>query len=45
MAYLGWQKDASKDIERAFGCLQQKFHILIKKVEYWGKDDIEPIIL
>jgi Plant transposon protein len=35
----------SKDIERAFGCLQQKFHILIKKVEYWGKDDIEPIIL
>jgi hypothetical protein len=45
MAFSGWQEGARKDIERAFGCLQRKFHILIKPIEYWFKDDIEPIIL
>lgn len=39
--YAAWQEACRKDIERAFGVLQCKFHILTKKNEQWYLKDIE----
>jgi hypothetical protein len=33
---------AHKEIERAFGCLPLRLYILIKKIKYFFKDNIEP---
>lgn len=38
--YAVWQESARKDIERCFGVLQRKFHILVKPVEMWKTHDI-----
>ena len=42
--YAAWQEAARKDIERAFGVLQRKFHILIKDYELWYIADIGMIV-
>lgn len=34
LRYASWQEASRKDIERAFGVLQRKFHILVKKLSY-----------
>jgi Plant transposon protein len=44
-AYASWQEAARKDIERAFGVLQRKFQILVKKMEYHKKEHIKDIVL
>lgn len=31
--YAVWQESARKDVERAFGVLQRKFHLLVGKIE------------
>ena len=33
--YARWQESARKDVERAFGVLQRKFHVLVRKMELW----------
>jgi hypothetical protein len=35
-----WQESSRKDIERAFGVLQRKFHYLCRPVEGWFVDEI-----
>ena len=42
--YAKWQEAVRKDIERAFGILQRKFHILVKAIEYWFLGDISDIV-
>ena len=42
--YTEWQEAVRKDIERAFGILQRKFHILVKAIEYWFLGDIADIV-
>ena len=34
-AFAAWQEGARKDIERAFGVLQRKFHFLVNSIELW----------
>jgi Plant transposon protein len=43
-AYAAWQEAARKDIERAFGVLQRKFHILRKPFEQWHVEPIKDIV-
>jgi hypothetical protein len=42
--YASWQEAARKDIERAFGVLQRKFHVLVKKIEMWYVGDISSVM-
>jgi hypothetical protein len=42
--YAVWQESSRKDIERAFGVLQRKFHIIVKPVELWHVDDIRDVV-
>ena len=42
--YSAWQEGARKDIERAFGVLQRKFHILTKHFEFWYVSTITEIV-
>ena len=35
LAFAKWQEATRKDIERAFGVLQRKFHVLVRKIEMW----------
>lgn len=42
--YAVWQESCRKDVERAFGVLQQKFQILKKDVEQWYLGDIKRIV-
>jgi hypothetical protein len=42
--YAKWQEKTRKDIERAFGVLQRKFHILVKALEFWYLEDIKNIV-
>ena len=42
--YAIWQESARKDIERAFGVLQRKFHILVRKMEFWYLTDICSVV-
>lgn len=42
--YAVWQEAARKDIERAFGVLQRKFHVLVKKIEFWYIGDIASVV-
>jgi hypothetical protein len=37
--YAMWQESAREDIERAFGVLQRKFHVLVRKMEFWYLTD------
>jgi len=39
-----WQEGSRKSIERAFGVLQRKFHILCRPVELCYEDDIAAIV-
>ena len=43
--YATWQEASRKDIERAFGVMQRKFHILVRDFEYWFVPEIERIVL
>jgi hypothetical protein len=43
--YAAWQEGSRKDIERAFGVMQRKFHILVRDFEYWFVQEIEEIVL
>jgi hypothetical protein len=43
--YTTWQESSRKSIERTFGCLQRKFHILVKSIEQWYIYDINDIVL
>ena len=40
-----WQEAKRKDIERCFGVLQPKFHIIVRPVLKWDLDDIADIVL
>jgi Plant transposon protein len=40
-----WQEAARKDIERGFGVLQRKFHMIVKPFEFWFQDDIAAMCL
>jgi len=42
--YAKWQESSRKDIERAFGVLQRKFHYLVKPVEQWYVEDIGDMV-
>jgi Plant transposon protein len=42
--YAAWQEGSRKDIERAFGVLQRKFHVLTKPIEYWFIEEINHIV-
>jgi hypothetical protein len=42
--YALWQESARKDIERAFGVIQNKFRVLKNSVEMWYLDDINKIV-
>jgi hypothetical protein len=42
--YAAWQESARKDVERAFGVLQRKFHILVKHTELWYLEEICSIV-
>lgn len=37
-------KATRKDIERAFGVLQRKFQVLVKKIELWYVSDIANVV-
>lgn len=39
-----WQESSRKDIERTFGVLQRKFHILSKPVELWYVNEIRDMV-
>ncbi len=39
-----WQESSRKDIERAFGVLQRKFHVLVKPFELWYATDISDVV-
>jgi hypothetical protein len=39
--YTVWQESSRKDIERAFGVLQRKFHYICRPVEGWFVDEIK----
>ncbi|KAI2500464.1 Ribosomal protein-like protein [Fragilaria crotonensis] len=42
--YARWQESARKDVERAFGVLQCKFHVLVRKIELWYVGDIANVV-
>lgn len=42
--FAGWQESARKDIERAFGVIQRKFHVLVKPMELWHTRDITSVV-
>ena len=42
--YARWQESARKDVERAFGVLQRKFHVLVRKMELWYVGDIANVV-
>ena len=43
--YAKWQEASRKDVERGFGVLQRKFHVLVKLFEQWYVEDISDIVL
>jgi len=43
--YAAWQESVRKGIERAFGVLQRKFHILVRDIELWYTEDIHDIVM
>ncbi len=42
--YARWQESAQKDVERAFGVLQLKFQVLVRKIEQWYIGNIANIV-
>ena len=38
--FTGWQEGSRKDIERAFGVLQKKFHFLVHSIQMHEREDI-----
>lgn len=42
--YARWQESVRKDVERAFGVLQRKFHVLVRKMELWYVGDIASVV-
>ena len=40
-----WQEASQKDVERGFGVLQRKFHILVKRLEQWYVEEISDVVL
>ena len=43
--YAKWQESSRKSVERAFGVLHRKFHIIVKANEQWYVDDIANIVI
>ncbi len=43
--FSAWQESSRKDIERAFGVLQRKFHFLVHSVELWYADNIHSVVM
>lgn len=41
----GCQEGARKDVERAFGVLQAKWHIIVRPCRLWGVDKMKSIIM
>ena len=41
--YAKLQESAQKDVERAFGVLQRKFQVLVKRIELWYLGDIQTL--
>ncbi len=39
-----WQEATRKGIERTFGVLQRKFHVLVRKIEMWYVGDIACVV-
>ena len=44
LAFAKWQEASRKDIERAFGVSQPKFHVLVRKIEMWYLGDIACVV-
>ena len=44
LVFSKWQEATRKDIERAFGVLQRKFQVLVKKIELWYVGDIADVV-
>ncbi len=42
--YARWQESAQKDVERAFGVLQCKFYVLVRKIELWYVGNIANVV-
>ena len=42
--YAKWQESARKDVERAFGVLQRKFQVLVRRIELWYVGDIAHVV-
>ncbi len=42
--YARWQESSRKDVERAFGVLQRKLQVLVRKIEQWYVGDIANIV-
>ena len=42
--YARWQESARKDVEQAFGVLQRKFQVLVRKTEIWYVGDIANVV-
>jgi Plant transposon protein len=43
-SFAAWQEASRKDVERTFGVLQRKFHILCRKIELWSIKDISSVV-
>ena len=43
-AFAKWQEATRKGVERAFGVLQRKFHVLVRKIEMWYIGDIACVV-
>ncbi|KAI2503188.1 Ribosomal protein-like protein [Fragilaria crotonensis] len=44
IVFAKWQEATRKDIERAFGVLQRKFQVLVRKIELWYVGDIGALV-
>jgi hypothetical protein len=43
--FAEWQEGSQKDVERAFGVWQSKFHILTQKIELWNPEEIKNMVI
>ena len=44
IVFAKWQEATPKDTERAFGVLQRKFQVLVRKIELWYVGDIGALV-
>ena len=43
--FAGWQEAARKDVKRAFGVLQSKWHLLASPIEKWDEVKIQHMVI